>query len=36
MAWLGSGWTRQEMDPEGDRAFYLSEIDRPQVPLSGV
>lgn len=36
MGWLGSGWTRAEMDQEresqSDRAPYLGEIDVPAVP----
>ncbi|GAA5900185.1 hypothetical protein JCM5296_001482 [Sporobolomyces johnsonii] len=33
-AWLGSGWSYEEMDgSEGDTAFYLEEIDIPPVPV---
>ncbi|GAA6016737.1 hypothetical protein JCM11491_000226 [Sporobolomyces phaffii] len=33
-AWLGTGWTREEMETEGDTAFYLEGIDVPPVPTA--
>lgn len=31
-SWAGNGAHPAELDPEGDRAFYLNEIDYPPVP----
>ncbi|KAF8583198.1 FAD/NAD(P)-binding domain-containing protein [Ramaria rubella] len=30
--WLGNGWTADERDEKGNRAYYLDEIDYPPVP----